>query len=486
MTDLLQFYPTPPALVRQLVAPYVRGEHEWERRIPGIILDPSAGMGDILGIVKREYGVRSNAPQTLLAIEPDLKGQMVLAGLGATLLAFDFFDYPAADRHIDFIFMNPPFRSGAKHLLHAWEIAPPGCQIACVLNEQTVANAHTNDRQVLERLIEEHGQVEDAGQPFLQAERPTDVRCVIVRLTKSVTAKVLDWDALNLEADETPIAPDPETFMENALARRGSTIAGLVQSYAAVRDLMAQRDALESSIKRILAGAQIHPAKSIQTDADLKAAYWEWVWRATTLGERTTSQFRKEFDALLASANSVAFNEENILRVLQAFVASAPDIMQQCIVGAFDAMTRYHAENRDRSAAWVTNDSYRIARRIILPWQQLYDDKYRYWHTWGFREADRLDDLDKAICFVVGEDYGAIERTSAAIAAQMRRLAERPGLDHREPFYSTFFRIRVFKKGAIHLDWRSEETWERFNYAAARYKNWLPDKTCGKSAGHAS
>lgn len=42
MTDLLQFYPTPPALVHKLVAPSVQGEHAWNRRISGVILDPSA------------------------------------------------------------------------------------------------------------------------------------------------------------------------------------------------------------------------------------------------------------------------------------------------------------------------------------------------------------------------------------------------------------------------------------------------------------
>jgi hypothetical protein len=167
--------------------------------------------------------------------------------------------------------------------------------------------------------------------------------------------------------------------------------------------------------------------------------------------------------------------------VLQAFVASAPDIMQQCIVGAFDAMTQYHAQNQDRSQAWVTNDSYRIARKIILPWHDLYDAKFNVWHDWGFREAEHLDDLDKAICFVVGENYGSIERASVAIAMHVRRLAAREPIDHREPFCSTFFRIRVYKKGTVHLEWLDGETWERFNWAAARYKNWIPDKAYGKN-----
>ncbi len=305
--DDLQFYPTPEALIEQMVAPYVEGEHEWTRRIPGIILDPSAGMGDILAFIKKKYrnGPSYEAKATMLGIEPQMKGRLVLAGMGVTLLAYDFFRYPAADRHIDFIFMNPPFRNGAKHLMHAWSIAPAGCRIVCVLNRQTLESLHTNEREVLSAIIDANGSVEDAGQPFLKAERPTDVRCVIVRLTKPAAKKVVDFESLNLEEDaDAPRVPDPQAFMGDALARRGETIQSLVQSYEAVRELMGQREALQKQVDAILNGIKVHPSQNITNDAELKAAYWGWVWKATTIGERTTSQFREGFDALQAASGS--------------------------------------------------------------------------------------------------------------------------------------------------------------------------------------
>jgi hypothetical protein len=38
---------------------------------------------------------------------------------------------------------------------------------------------------------------------------------------------------------------------------------------------------------------------------------------------------------------------------------------------------------------------------------------------------------------------------------------------------STFFEFKCFKKGTIHLKWKSESLWSRFNQAAAKAKNWL-------------
>jgi hypothetical protein len=40
---------------------------------------------------------------------------------------------------------------------------------------------------------------------------------------------------------------------------------------------------------------------------------------------------------------------------------------------------------------------------------------------------------------------------------------------------SQFFKLEFFKKGTLHLTFKSEKLWERFNLAAAKGKMWLPD-----------
>jgi hypothetical protein len=40
---------------------------------------------------------------------------------------------------------------------------------------------------------------------------------------------------------------------------------------------------------------------------------------------------------------------------------------------------------------------------------------------------------------------------------------------------STFFKMRYFKKGTLHLEFKDADLWERFNITAAKGKNWLPE-----------
>ena len=42
---------------------------------------------------------------------------------------------------------------------------------------------------------------------------------------------------------------------------------------------------------------------------------------------------------------------------------------------------------------------------------------------------------------------------------------------------STFFEVRYFKKGTIHLQFLDEDVWKHFNYRAAKARNWLPPGT---------
>ena len=38
---------------------------------------------------------------------------------------------------------------------------------------------------------------------------------------------------------------------------------------------------------------------------------------------------------------------------------------------------------------------------------------------------------------------------------------------------STFFRMRYFKKGTLHLEFKDDALWERFNLVACQGKGWL-------------
>lgn len=170
------FYPTPPEVAATMLDPLdLRGR---------TVLEPSAGKGDLV----RECLDRGAAEVLWCEKEPQLRAILsrIRVAFPAATVANDFLEITADQvSHIDLIVMNPPFSAGARHLLHAWHIAPPGCQIVSLLNSGTLTHWYRgDDRRELQPLIDAYGSVQALGDCFRQAERTTNVEVSMVRLRK--------------------------------------------------------------------------------------------------------------------------------------------------------------------------------------------------------------------------------------------------------------------------------------------------------------
>ena len=109
------FYPTPENVIADMLKMSdIQGK---------IILEPSAGVGNIV-----DYLQKAGAKE-VIACEINDKFRAVLSGK-CEIVGDDFLSM-AKERisHIDMIVMNPPFSMAKDHILHAWEIAPDGCEI---------------------------------------------------------------------------------------------------------------------------------------------------------------------------------------------------------------------------------------------------------------------------------------------------------------------------------------------------------------------
>jgi hypothetical protein len=176
------FYPTPRDLVNVMVGPYLEDIRNNRRSI----LDPSAGVGDMLNGVKyHNYskGWHRDKTRNLYAIEINTEFHPILREKGYRIIGEDFLQF-SGSHDFDYIFMNPPFDRGAEHLLKAWDILKDGT-IRCLLNAETLANPYTRNRQLLSEIIDEYeGEVEFLGERFVTGVRPTHVEIALVTLTK--------------------------------------------------------------------------------------------------------------------------------------------------------------------------------------------------------------------------------------------------------------------------------------------------------------
>jgi predicted RNA methylase len=175
-------YPTPAEVAAEMLDSLdLRGR---------VVLEPSAGSGNLV----RECLERGAAE--VIWCEPEKQLRSIIYGMnGRHIYLLNDFLRVEADfvSHVDLIVMNPPFSADEAHILHAWEIAPPGCEIVALCNWNTVCDEYVHRltqrtgsglKKQLAYVVNAYGSRENLGECFATAERPTRVSVGLVRLTK--------------------------------------------------------------------------------------------------------------------------------------------------------------------------------------------------------------------------------------------------------------------------------------------------------------
>ena|SRR5690606_7168303 len=105
------FFPTPKSVLEQMNIDC------YGKRC----LEPSAGKGDIVDFLKADGAASVEACE----INKDLQS---ILSRKCSIINSDFLKVKQEEiSHIQLIIMNPPFSADETHILHAFEIAPEGC-----------------------------------------------------------------------------------------------------------------------------------------------------------------------------------------------------------------------------------------------------------------------------------------------------------------------------------------------------------------------
>ena len=220
------------------------------------------------------------------------------------------------------------------------------------------------------------------------------------------------------------------------------------------------------------------PTRRAQEDAynrfvrSLKKSAWREVLRLTDVRNLASHGVQKEIDRLLESNERMAFSEENVYAFVESIFLNRGAILQQCVVEAFDLMTRYYDENRVPVEGWKTNDAWKVNRRVVLPRVVSVTFSGSGYLSYG-NSRQNLNDIDRAMAFLEGKKLESVPCTAVrALEGHLKACGD----DFSGVlFESTYFEMRCYKKGTLHMYFKDKELWERFNLTAARGKNWLPD-----------
>jgi hypothetical protein len=530
-----EFYPTPMPLAKKMIQPYLKkvktrenGRIYTELEISGrMILEPSAGKGDILDGIqndtvpyRNEDGTINKKPKTdgislknckVYCIEQNKDLQTILQEKGYRVIADDFLDY-SGDYFFDLILMNPPFSNGDEHLLKAWDILEEG-DIVCILNAETIRNSYSEKRKLLQKIIEDHGSYEFLQFEFSNAERKTDVEIALVRLHKVAKVKSLNFEfeqgqkEKSFVIDEATIndAPAFKDVIGNMLIQYDKVKESFVEFLRLYESLRFYGDPLVK--KRVDSINQEQPAidivalatHAIDNTETKKEAYndfcdsikeemWGVVFQnisqisSLDLEKLMTHSIRKKWDDFIKAQGSMDFTKKNVWSVIEMLFNNRNQILEQAIVDVFDIFTSYYDGNRKYIEGWKTNNSWKVNRKIILPnwlrmsWEKP-SDRIRFGAEYrhSYSRSSEYSDIDKAMCYICGDDYNKIDRIYDSMEQKFNEIGKVYKGPHTATCESTYFYIKFFMKGTIHLEFKDAKLWEEFNLRACAGKNWLPE-----------
>lgn len=164
------FFPTPEGLASEII--------ELANIQPGnTILEPSAGLGHIAGIIKSQY-----PENKLICIECYNPLAEALRIKGFDTVEGNFLDF---NNKFDKIIMNPPFENlqDIEHVMHAFKLLNDGGRLVAIM-----ANNKDGDRATVRQFhdfVEEHGEfITNDPDAFRSSFRPTGVSTVTVVINK--------------------------------------------------------------------------------------------------------------------------------------------------------------------------------------------------------------------------------------------------------------------------------------------------------------
>ena len=498
-----QFYPTPKSLIEKMLAPFYRDVSAERWRYKNyhslenlIILEPSAGKGDILNFIVDNSDMK---PSELRAIEFDDDLATLLRDKGYRVIHQDFLTFNES-YFFDLIIMNPPFKNGADHLLKAIEIAKD-TQIICILNAETIRNPYSEKRKMLLDLINENGTYEFLQEEFTDAERKTNVEIALVRLAirKKDSTFDIDYDLKDKEE-----APDfNQDFINNEIARE-DLIGNMNIRYQEVVDswveYMKAKDKYlhyENLLLQMRGKDSYVNIEAIQkTDASKKCQYneytenlkvfmWKVVLQHLDVKKYMSSKVSKNFDAFVKQHSEMAFTKENVARFFQTLMNNRVNIWETAIADVFDKLTEnYYDFNRDYNTGWKTNDRYKINRKVILPNGVKYDSTYidaYYLKTDGAKFIipwdgyHKYSDIDKVLDYISGTETAYWRSIEGSLKNYFERLGKvKTGQKYDNVVDSQYFTLKFHKSGTLHMTFKDKKLWDEFNMRACAEKDWLP------------
>lgn len=483
------FYPTPRHVGLQMIEGLdLHGK---------VVLEPEAGAGALVSLLK-EFGAK------VLACEnhPDLA--KIACTKADQFLCNDFLKLEAEQiSHIDYIIMNPPFTRAGDHLQHAWDIAPAGCHIISLSNVQMLKNAYSKQREILNEIIKLNGSWRSIGNAFSTADRQTDCEIALIHIFKPGSGEnEFDGYFFDMVDEQEDGGTEPGIMRHNEVREIVNRYVGAVKMFDSVVSASGEINRLMGPISSGLgiAFGAYHTSRDNQFNTitrdvfkkQLQKSAWKTVFDKMNMRKYVTSGVMSDINKFVEQQQAVPFTMANIYKLIEIVIGTNASRMDRVLIEAFDHICNLSADNSEAGEKWKTNSNYKVNRRFIDTYVCEWDSR---WPTdkvkirCGHRD-ESLDDIMKALCFLMGKDYDEVMRPEYLTKYDNARNTLSTYFNYNNiPWgmwvkWNDFFMVRGYKKGAMHFEFVDENVWMEFNRRVAKIKGWsIPQKTNRKKKG---
>lgn len=487
--DQFQFYPTPLSLAKRAWAKFK--DRDFKR-----VLEPSAGTGALIKAMPN-FDSRYGSKVSVDCIEIDMSKHPHLRELpGVKVVGHDFMKYGGASLYSHAI-MNPPFRSGAQHVLRVWEQMLDG-EIVAILNAETIKNAYSLERQHLVHLVEMHGEVEFIEEAFCgeDVERETLVEIALVYLRKKSDAGLDITRALlaDLKTEDERIRVNrltedyreehqvlvPATVVENHVLAFDAAVKAMRESvmaeakadrYAALIGMTMAEMLNELSPKKSECSSAWIRARVEERYGHLKDRAWANLLRSSKVEQHLSSNARKRLDSIFSTEiATLEFTVENVNGFLTGLLENQGTIIRQMACDVFDLIVRWHTDNCVFYKGWSSNDRHRTCgmrlkkTRFVIPGNTNFAGS----RNLSYDAERRLADFDRVMSMLDGKEkpeFGLVD-------AFRTRLDD---LCSGERVSCSYMDVRYYPRAStIHFFPRSQELMDKLNRLVGEYRQWLP------------
>ncbi|WP_137743298.1 DUF4942 domain-containing protein [Robertmurraya siralis] len=486
-TNNVDFYPTPNALIKKML-------NKIDFRYINSVLEPSAGRGDLVEEIKKEFDLtrryRNTKKYDIDTIEIDTSLQHILKGKGYRIVHDDFLTYNSFKRY-DLIIANFPFSQGDKHLLKAIELQQKGGRIVALINADTLKNPYSNIRKDLIRKLEEHdAEVEFIEKAFLDADRKTDVTVALVYIDipkseyNSVILNELSKEEIHQEKTSNNDKLIHSDFIEGIVQQYNYEVkAGLrlIEEYMAMCPYMLRSFKGDSNPVLKLELEYKDDESSLENAyiKQIRSKYWNALFSNEQFMGLFTSNLKRKYMELVGELEDYDFSFYNIYTIRIQLSKEMVQGVEDTILNLFDEFSHKHyydesSKNVHLYNGWRTNKAYKINKKVIIPLNGFYDISY----SWGrfnptsYRCMDKLQDIEKVFNYL---DDGTTEDIDLK---ESLKFAEH--YNDTKKIELKYFYVSFYKKGTCHIEFKYPELLHKFNLFGSQRKGWLPP-SYGKS-----